>query len=687
MINNMKNNIFNVYPKNNNNIINKEDISYRIKVFNHKLNKLTLNINDISKTLNRQIIVSNFLIKEIILEKQYSKKLIQLYNRIEMLEDSRKLLEQNIKSINYNITNFCEGIQKLFLFEKKKNDNINLDEINNNIEYKTALNNNYIAYGDNKINNIDYNKFHTINYDYNKRTNNRGKKRNKSQNNKTELVINYINSPKIYQKNNSSFKISSLKDEELENFINKKDINDNHKNKKSRNPIRNQYYNYSSNSDIAFNSMNKGNNPINNIVNITQNKNIINTNQNYSIHLAKNVIRFIVLIKEMKMKYNKKDSIYDLEFKKTKSLYDKLKIYIMNLSKKVLDIYKNRAKNNNNKNSKDKIKFEGIKNKNLSKSININSNKILIIENNENFSFVNFSKNQKVNEITKEISFLLISDINPSSIRNFSQIHENELKIMNQIINKGNDNNNNIINELQNKIKTLIEEQSKYKTDVDIENKTEESKVDKEQLELLLNENQELKNQIEEYKERNNISNSNSKEDIEKYYQEIINENESKMKFLFEQNKYYENELKKYKENTSKENNDIAKLKIENSKIKEDLDNIKNENHILNQKIKEYNIKNNLEEIIPDKYEIACEKNYENLCWVLFKEKNGEENNYENFLWIEKNLVKNLDKFNFMNEEDAIKLQIMNYISQLEEKESIIFKLKQKLNKYEKPEN
>ena len=159
------------------------------------------------------------------------------------------------------------------------------------------------------------------------------------------------------------------------------------------------------------------------------------------------------------------------------------------------------------------------------------------------------------------------------------------------------------------------------------------------------------------------------------------------MKFLLEQNKYYENELKKYKENTNKENNDIAKLKIENSKIKEDLDNIKNENHILNQKIKEYNIKNNLEEIIPDKYEIACEKNYENLCWVLFKEKNGKENNYENFLWIEKNLVKNLDKFNFLNEEDAIKLQIMNYISQLEEKESIIFKLKQKLNKYEKPEN
>ena len=34
------------------------------------------------------------------------------------------------------------------------------------------------------------------------------------------------------------------------------------------------------------------------------------------------------------MKYNKKDSIYNSEFKKVKLLYDKLKIYIMNLSKK-----------------------------------------------------------------------------------------------------------------------------------------------------------------------------------------------------------------------------------------------------------------------------------------------------------------------------------------------------------------
>ena len=43
-------------------------------------------------------------------------------------------------------------------------------------------------------------------------------------------------------------------------------------------------------------------------------------------------------------------------------------------------------------------------------------------------------------------------------------------------------------------------------------------------------------------------------------------------------------------------------------------------------------------------------------------------------------MVNNLDKFNFLNEEESINRQIMYYISKLEEKEDVIFKLKQQLN-------
>ena len=114
--------------------------------------------------------------------------------------------------------------------------------------------------------------------------------------------------------------------------------------------------------------------------------------------------------------------------------------------------------------------------------------------------------------------------------------------------------------------------------------------------------------------------------------------------------------------------------------MQKDNESIKKENHILNQKIKEYNIKNNHEVILPDKYDIICEKNFEKLCWILLRKKEGNEKEYESYLWIEKFMVNNLDKFNFLNEEESYNRQIMNYIAQLEEKDDEIFKLRQQLN-------
>ena len=118
--------------------------------------------------------------------------------------------------------------------------------------------------------------------------------------------------------------------------------------------------------------------------------------------------------------------------------------------------------------------------------------------------------------------------------------------------------------------------------------------------------------------------------------------------------------------------------------MQKELENINNKNLILNQKLKEYNLKNNLDEIIPDKYDIICDKNYEKLSWILMREKLGNENDYQSYLWIQKNIVNNLDGFNYLNEDDSIKKQIMNYIKQLEDKDYEIYKLKQMLNKYEK---
>ena len=205
----------------------------------------------------------------------------------------------------------------------------------------------------------------------------------------------------------------------------------------------------------------------------------------------------------------------------------------MNLSKKVIDTYNNKKcinKNMNNINSKEKENIKIIKNINVKNNKNLLSIKKLnlLTENNIHFSYIiNQTKENKENIISKEISFYFIEKINNFNYNKIiSEIHETEFIILKDEENIK--NYNLIISELQEKNKILSDELDKYKKelDIDIYNKNEESRGDKEQIELLLNENQELKNQLEEYKESNNMSMSNSKEDLEKYYKDIINEND-----------------------------------------------------------------------------------------------------------------------------------------------------------------
>ena len=192
-------------------------------------------------------------------------------------------------------------------------------------------------------------------------------------------------------------------------------------------------------------------------------------------------------------------------------------------------------------------------------------------------------------------------------------------------------------------------------------------KEKEDQLELILIENQELKNQIEELKE--NYNNSTLKEN-EMNYKKIIDDYKSKIDFITEQNNYYQNEIKN--------------IKTENSIIQNEFKSVKNENILLNRKIKEYNLKNENEEYIPHNYDIITEKNVGKLSWVLLRKKNGNENNYEDYIWVEKNIIININEFKYINEIDLVNRQIINYISKLEEKDKIISKLTQKINKYEK---
>ena len=653
------------YIKNNNNINN--NISDSIKNFSVSFDNLVLNLIKISKTLNQQIICSNNLIKEIMIEKIYSEKLVQLYNRIGMLEDSRQLMSRKISIIYYEIKKFLKEIKNYLNNENKDNkiNNINIKEINNNYQYKTLFN---------------YGFYNMKNF-------------------KTKF--------KSKQNLNNSTKIRKKFDIYM-------DINKNNFfgiNKKSRNLINNKTTNLENsasfnNNIIKINATSKNNN-FNINLNLEEKEELINKNNIFNSNnedakiinnnnnkiLANNVIQFLRIINEMKTKYNNKKSKNDIEFKKIKFKYDNLKIYIMKLSKKIL------SNINENKNKFETIKYKNIdkedikesndeKNDNKSKII-INSFNNLLIENKDIFSYIINQNKTIINLLTisKEISINYIK--NPILIIKFLPkiIHENNFFIL-----KENDALKNDINfQLEKKIKELEEELLKYK-DNDKNKLLDESKVlkdNKEQIDLLLNESQDLKNELEEMKDNFNISNySNSKEEMDKYYKELIKEYESKIKFYEEKNKFNEKEINDFKkrDNNSKENMEIVNLKIENSNIQKELKNLKMENLLLNQKLKEYNIINNIGELSPEKYDIIYEKNFENLnlCWILLKEKNKEENKYENYFWIGKNIEIDLYKFNYIKENDAIKQQIVNYITQLEEKDEIIDKLKQKLKRYEK---
>ena len=326
-------------------------------------------------------------------------------------------------------------------------------------------------------------------------------------------------------------------------------------------------------------------------------KNRNTTNKNIKLFIDK-AINFSY-IKDLKELSNISKTILD----EKEEIINELKQEIESLNNKLKE---NMEENNNNnhinnniyiiKELKEKIKQITEENTNYKNKINslLDNNKIL---------------NQKIDTLT--------NDINKNEL--LKQDQENELKKLQLIIDELNlkikENNENIDNNSKN---------------------NNESKGKEEQIEFLLTENKELKNEIEELKEKekekeNNIS---IKEDENINYKKLIDDYENKIKFLEEQNNFYKNEL----------NN----LKTENYIIQNEFKTVKEENNILNKKIKEYEIKNDEEENLRENYGIVCVKNIGNLSWILLRKKDGDEDDYDDYIWIEKNIIGNMNKFNYI---------------------------------------
>jgi hypothetical protein len=121
------------------------NISCIIKKFLTTIKQIIFNLDNIKSTLNKQIISSYYLLKEIKVEKKFEMKFYQLNNRIGMLNDSQKLLNENIKLIHDKINNFSNDIKKSFKTIKNKsnlnnNNNLNIEIINDNYKYLESIN-------------------------------------------------------------------------------------------------------------------------------------------------------------------------------------------------------------------------------------------------------------------------------------------------------------------------------------------------------------------------------------------------------------------------------------------------------------------------------------------------------------------------------------------------------------------
>ena len=123
------------------------------------LNKLLNNVKEISTTLNNQTLYCKCLLKDFIMlnKKIKNEKLLQIMDRLDIIDNNRNLMDNNISFMNVNITSFLVHAKDLFKKMKvARNDKLNniqnLNKINsvscskhtNNNLYKSNFNfNNY----------------------------------------------------------------------------------------------------------------------------------------------------------------------------------------------------------------------------------------------------------------------------------------------------------------------------------------------------------------------------------------------------------------------------------------------------------------------------------------------------------------------------------------------------------------
>ena len=683
-------------------------------------------LSNVCSSLKSQILYSQYLLTEMNNKKE---KYSQLCDRVEMINNTRKLFDNHLLMLNSNLNIFVSEAKKEFKDIKNlRNSKLNIMNKVKNNRYDTLYNKS------SSRGKIKKNIFEAEDYFSNDKI--------YAPNNKRENVYNNFIMCSNIQKNNNllenqtSYRKMHYNQSHEKFFINN---NDNIINKKKCASVIKEKNSRNKN-NIFQNSFSSRNNSSTHAKQpeIGKNKNIksnlsidVNTSE---LKLAYKVLEFIFIINNLQYPKNKNNN------NEIKMKIESLKNNLMKLTKEVINQNKNNKKiknkniinNNIIYNNKENIEIkdddiifndnDGIGNNSTKfkalysqikklKSKNQDLELLIKIKNKENKKlnkiindkkmFESYQGNNNIKINSNSLEKLTIKNKNNKNQKNNNKIEitnnkeepkekndiilllNKKIEELNSSIKKINNEKNQIKNDLTGKINALINNNKNAKSDYEnmINNLSKDLKDKDIQIDNLNNQIKELKSQIRNKSKDDKIKLNNN------LNIEIMDEYDSKMLMLKEKNKILQNNLDSFDDKIKFNEKDIEILKKNISENKNQ--NIikfkitKNNFSFISKKIIQIDIKYS-----PDNYEILTDKFFNNIQWFLLinkKDKTTVLNDFHKMFWAEKSQLINLENFNkYTSEVEEANKNIIKYISKLEEKDDMISKLSYRLNQIEK---
>ena len=666
-----------------------------ISKFYKKIMTIINNIKSITTALDNQSIHSKKQIDLIILKyNNYNERFQQLSDRIDLIIQSKKLLDDNLSLVNDNINIFMNGINQFFkkiktrtkqyiqeIYQKEFKNNNDYNDINLNSKMNFLDNNIYLS-PDNKLNTNEKKLFY------------------RNLNN----IVNNIKLDEYNPKNNNTLIFPNNINQNIFNYtITSRDF-------KKMNKVQNiGFYNYNSIYKNKSQSNNKSMNELqtkeNKMIRSSSipdmsNKNIINeryssiNNDNSNNISNNNVIKLCYKVKDF-FDYLNDDSIEESKILLKK--IEEINILINIILKNNKEIKHNKIfVNYNIRNSANNLSMKH-KSSFVEKSINLNKTSIESIKNMKILTEKINDLNNKIKEKDEHIKYIkkyINNPINNKDKENkISELSKNYLEL--------NKENSNLKNELI-RLKDIDKENQKLKNDIKVANglfkkeiKQKEEiiiklnksiKINEEGNKNINNENLSLKEKNDEFKnsliEKNKIIQEMNSQIAN--YKNQINDMNIKLKNINDESRLVMEitSLKKINANLNKQLNEIKKKSNTNSDININLNQEKDSDINI--------IKENYQKISEENKIIKKEKE------SLLKENNKKEEEIHKLKEMIDELNKKISSYSLSNSEpssssNSFGIEVINYdskninnfnIEDFRKQNGKLIELKEAFNKY-----